>query len=397
MSDANSKNMYRSLEELEDSPEFKDFLNREFPTGAEDAPDGVTRRRWIQLMGASAVLAGVSGCRFDNKKITPLSFRPEDRVPGETRTFATTIEWAGNVRPLFVTSYDGRPIKADGSAIHPLTTAKTADGHNPARGVSDSVTQACVLDLYDPDRSRGCLEKVDRDFAEHARKTVQRIAPEVDWTHHKEAEGQSLAQAKAWLNDHPANYQAMTNYARLAIAAEEFEAAEEVLLQLQEMHPEDRDASGTLALLGRVYRQTGQTEKEVAVLSQLARLNDRALEVYARLASLHASTGNWDGVYEASRRFLAVQPMLPFGHEQIGLAAEQLDRPADLALSLSALLEMDPVDPAEVHYRIAKARQETGEKDIARRQVLMALEYAPRYREAQRLLLNLVQPERNGD
>jgi len=243
----------------------------------------------------------------------------------------------------------------------------------------------------------GSLDQLDRDFAEYARKTVQRIAPEVDWTHHKEAEGQSLAQAKAWLNDHPANYQAMTNYARLAIAAEEFEAAEEVLLQLQEMHPEDRDASGTLALLGRVYRQTGQTEKEVAVLSQLARLNDRALEVYARLASLHASTGNWDGVYEAARRFLAVQPMLPFGHEQIGLAAEQLDRPADLALSLSALLEMDPVDPAEVHYRIAKARQETGEKDIARRQVLMALEYAPRYREAQRLLLNLVQPERNGD
>lgn len=243
----------------------------------------------------------------------------------------------------------------------------------------------------------GSLDELDREFAAYARKSVQRIAPDVDWTYHKEADGLSLPEAKAWLNDHPANYQAMTNYAKLAIDGEEFEAAEEVLLQLQELHPEDREGSGTLALLGRLYRQTGQTEKELAALSQLARLNDRALEVYARLASLHSAAGNWNGVYEAASRFLAVQPMLPFGHEQIGLAAEQLGRPTDLAASLSALLEMNPVDPAELHYRIAKARDEAGEQDVARRQVLMALEYAPRYREAQRLLLNLVQPARQGD
>lgn len=170
MSNAEQKNvMYRSLDELEDSPEFKDFLAREFPPGAEDAPDGFTRRRWMQLMGASAVLAGVSGCRFENRKITPYSFRPEDRVPGETRTFATTIEWAGSVRPLFVTSFDARPIKADGSAIHPLTSSyKGGHGDAPAKGASDAVTQACVLDLYDPDRSRGCLEKVERDFVERS-------------------------------------------------------------------------------------------------------------------------------------------------------------------------------------------------------------------------------------
>ena len=68
MSNAENKNvMYRSLDELEDAPEFKEFLAREFPPGAEEAPDDFTRRRWLQLMGASAVLAGVSGCRFEKK------------------------------------------------------------------------------------------------------------------------------------------------------------------------------------------------------------------------------------------------------------------------------------------------------------------------------------------
>ena len=164
MSKAEPQNvLYRSLDELEDTPEFQEFLTREFPEGAENAPDGFTRRRWMQLMGASAVLAGVSGCRFENRKITPYSFRPEDRVPGETRTFATTIEWAGSVRPLFVTSYDARPIKADGSPLHPLTKSSSEDA---PKGASDSATQACVLDLYDPDRSRGCLERVGRSFEE---------------------------------------------------------------------------------------------------------------------------------------------------------------------------------------------------------------------------------------
>ncbi|MEC9094964.1 MAG: TAT-variant-translocated molybdopterin oxidoreductase, partial [Planctomycetota bacterium] len=168
MSKTASKNvLYRSLEELEDAPEFQEFLTREFPEGADSAPEGWSRRRWLQLMGASAVLAGVSGCRFENRKITPYSFRSEDRVPGETRTFATTIEWAGNVRPLFVTSYDARPIKADGSPLHPLTSS-SKQGRASATGASDEVTQACVLDLYDPDRSRGCLQKVGRYFEERS-------------------------------------------------------------------------------------------------------------------------------------------------------------------------------------------------------------------------------------
>ncbi len=154
---------FRSIDELEDTPEFQEFLTREFPKGVDEPPDGLSRRRWLHLMGASAVLASVSGCRFENKKITPYTFRPEDRIPGTTRTFATTIEWAGGVRPLYVTSYDSRPIKADGNPLHP-ECGGSARNRAP-KGSSDLISQAAVLDLYDPDRSRSCLEKVGRSFA----------------------------------------------------------------------------------------------------------------------------------------------------------------------------------------------------------------------------------------
>ncbi len=236
----------------------------------------------------------------------------------------------------------------------------------------------------------GSLEKLDQDFAEYARRFVDRIGPDVDWQYHEEVDSFDLSQTKAWVDDHPNNYQSMVRYARLAIEAADYDTAEKVLLELRQLHPDDRDGSGTLALLGLLYRKTEQPEKELEALSELARLSDRGLEVYARLIELHQANGDWESVRENAARYLSVQPILPFGHEWLGKAAEQLGRPDELAQSLTALLEMDPVDPAEVHFQIAKAHQESGNRRDARRQVLMALEYAPRYREAQRLLLTLV-------
>ena len=57
--------------------------------------------------------------------------------------FATTFEVGGIGFPVLVKSYDGRPVKVDGNPDHPSS-----------QGASDADTQASVLELYDPDRSR---------------------------------------------------------------------------------------------------------------------------------------------------------------------------------------------------------------------------------------------------
>ncbi len=134
---------WRSLDELERSPQFEEFLRREFPVGASEFPRGVSRRRWLQLMGASLALAGLNGCRrWDTEEFAPFAVRSENRTPGEAQRFATTIELAGAPRHLLVTSYDGRPIKIEGNPDHPAS-----------RGATDLYAQAAILDLYDPDRS----------------------------------------------------------------------------------------------------------------------------------------------------------------------------------------------------------------------------------------------------
>lgn len=136
------KSYWRSLREVENTPEFQEMLHREFPVAASEFPDHLSRRRWMQLMGASLALGGLAGCRWEVEQIAPFAARPEGRIPGEPEYYATSAEIAGEPAHLLVTCYDGRPIKVEGNPDHPVS-----------RGSTDRYAQASILGLYDPDRS----------------------------------------------------------------------------------------------------------------------------------------------------------------------------------------------------------------------------------------------------
>lgn len=132
---------WRSLDELQSTPQFEEFLHREFPQAASEFPEGISRRRWLQLMGASLSLAGVAGCRWETEQFLPEATRALGYIPGKPQFFATFHELRGFARSLLVRQFDGRPIKIEGNPQHPQS-----------HGASDIFAQACLLDLYDPDR-----------------------------------------------------------------------------------------------------------------------------------------------------------------------------------------------------------------------------------------------------
>ncbi|MBA3568112.1 MAG: TAT-variant-translocated molybdopterin oxidoreductase, partial [Pyrinomonadaceae bacterium] len=82
------KTFWRSLEELGDSPEFREFVQREYPQHAEEWDDPVERRTFLKLMGASLALAGLSGCVYQPpEKIVPFVRQPQEAVPGKALFF----------------------------------------------------------------------------------------------------------------------------------------------------------------------------------------------------------------------------------------------------------------------------------------------------------------------
>jgi molybdopterin-containing oxidoreductase family iron-sulfur binding subunit len=161
-SSATGRRYWRSLDELADTPEFKEWLHREYPQGASELEaDGQSRRQFLKLMSASFALAGVAtlgaGCRRPEEHLEPYGKQPENYIYGEPLFFATAMPTRTGAIPLVVKSCDGRPIKIEGNALYP--------GGN---GGTDRYAQASILDLYDPDRARHFKhdsQEVSRDEA----------------------------------------------------------------------------------------------------------------------------------------------------------------------------------------------------------------------------------------
>src|SRR5687768_10121734 len=141
---SNGRLYWRSLGQLADTPEFRDYLHREFPDQASEWNDPKGRRNFLKLMSASLALAGVGACtKQPPETIVPYVRQPEDLVPGRPLYFASAIPFSAVAMPVLVESHMGRPTKIEGTPEHPAS-----------RGSTDSLTQAAVLDLYDPDRAQ---------------------------------------------------------------------------------------------------------------------------------------------------------------------------------------------------------------------------------------------------
>ncbi len=135
---------WRSIEELAGSEEFQEMLHREFPKGASEWLDGLSRRGFLKTMGASLALAGLTGCtRMPITEIVPYVRQPENVVPGRPMFYATAFTLGGYASPILVESHLFRPTKIEGNPQRP------ASG-----GGTDIYAQASLLDLYDPDRAQ---------------------------------------------------------------------------------------------------------------------------------------------------------------------------------------------------------------------------------------------------
>jgi MoCo/4Fe-4S cofactor protein with predicted Tat translocation signal len=167
------KKLWRSIDELANTPEFQAAVEREFPSAAQEWVDPVSRRGFLKVMGASLALAGLAGCtKQPDEPIYPYVKAPEDLILGKPMYFATAHPFSTGAVPVLVKSDEFRPIKVDGNPEHSYN-----------RGSSDPFSQGTLLDLYDPDRSQHTLFKGEgRSWAEFAQEFRIKVASTKDGT-----------------------------------------------------------------------------------------------------------------------------------------------------------------------------------------------------------------------
>ncbi len=107
--------------------------------------DGVKRREFLKVIGASGAAATLVGCASDKvEKLIPYVSSPDNTVPGVSSYYATTCRECAAGCGLIIETRDGRAIKAEGNPEHPVN-----QGALCARG------QSALQGLYNPDRFRG--------------------------------------------------------------------------------------------------------------------------------------------------------------------------------------------------------------------------------------------------
>lgn len=115
--------------------------------GEDDTPGplpGLSRRRFLELMGAALALRGVGGCgRAPAERIVTWAQQPEAVVPGRALYYASAFVHGGYGEGVLVQSHTGRPTKIEGNPEHPASL-----------GAASALAQASVLELYDPTRSQ---------------------------------------------------------------------------------------------------------------------------------------------------------------------------------------------------------------------------------------------------
>src|SRR4029453_13658622 len=85
------KHYWRSLGELSDTPEFRKWLEREFPAGVAELNGAEwSRRDFLKLMGASMALAGfgLNGCRRPEAHLVPFTKNVGGKIPGKFLYYA---------------------------------------------------------------------------------------------------------------------------------------------------------------------------------------------------------------------------------------------------------------------------------------------------------------------
>ena len=192
----------------------------------------------------------------------------------------------------------------------------------------------------------------------------------------------------SWATFHPTNYYALMDRAGLLMTQKDYEAVKKPLQLLVERYPTQTGPDCAYAMLSVAYRALGETNSERELLERYALQDDEANDAYLRLAELDQASALWPGVQVNAQRALAVNPLAAAPYAFLANASQHLGDVRQGIVANRALLELDPSNPAQVHFQLAQALDRAGQPG-AKRQVIQALEDAPRFRQALQLLLQL--------
>jgi tetratricopeptide (TPR) repeat protein len=236
------------------------------------------------------------------------------------------------------------------------------------------------------------LEELEAGFTKFAVDLARKVAPRADWEIpeaesplHRDPQG-----VADYLERHPNNIWALSTHCDFLLAERRWEEILDPSRKLIELYPEFVGSGNGYVARARAQRNLSDSEGERDTLRAWAERDADALEAFTRLIELDLLAEDWAAVGVGARRLLALNPLLRAPHLALGMAAQEQGKTAEAIAAFDSLLRLDPINPADVHFRLAQLHA-ANDSASAKRHVLLALEEAPRFRAAHDLLLEISQ------
>jgi tetratricopeptide (TPR) repeat protein len=232
------------------------------------------------------------------------------------------------------------------------------------------------------------IEKLDTEFAAHAQQIAKNTGPKLDWTPPQPAQVSSPKGLQEFVTKNPDNYAALNEQAKQLLEEKKWAAAKAPLQKLIDLYPEQSEGGNAYSMLARVHRELGEAEAELAMLNKVTERSSDAVDAFERLMTIGTERQDWRMVITNAERYAAVNPLSLEPHQAEAQAREALGEKPQAIAAYRTIIQLGPPDPAEIHFRLARLLHATGDP-AAKREVLLALEDAPRFRAALALLLEI--------
>lgn len=238
------------------------------------------------------------------------------------------------------------------------------------------------------------IEDVDREFRAEMDRTLKPLLPRLERPAQIDAGGGELEMAVVLqaVERDPDNYFANLAAARKLIGADRLDEAAPLLEKAIEIFPTEAGPTSPYAVLLDLYRKLGLKDKEFETLRKWWDAAPRFARNGVGLASMLMERGETAEAVDVLRGVMYVDPLKKEPHRMLGELYMEQGQTSQAVAEFRTLLRMRPPDAAGAHFLLADALSRDGRKQEARQQVLLALEIAPGYEEAQKLLLKLVRP-----
>jgi len=162
---------------------------------------------------------------------------------------------------------------------------------------------------------------------------------------------------------------------------------------IRDIYPEYVEAGNLYEFRSDAFLALNNKKAAIEELERYAKIGGRSPETLKKLATMLVEAGRPADAAAALDRLNYIDPVDEDLHHRLGdlwFARNNID---GAIREYQGVLAGKPIDPAMAHFNLAKAYRRANRPEDARDELLLALEAAPGYRPAQKMLLELSQSE----